>query len=46
MTAHQNKANRKYQDSLFRFLFGTQEKQGIYPESLQHFKSHRLHQCR
>lgn len=23
MTAHQNKANRKYQDSLFRFLFGT-----------------------
>ena len=24
MTAHQNKSNRKYQDSLFRFLFGTQ----------------------
>ena len=23
MTAHQNKSNRKYQDSLFRFLFGT-----------------------
>ena len=40
MTVHQNKANRKYQDSLFGFLFGTQEKQGIHPESLQHFKSH------